>query len=100
MIVISVVDFAFVLLGSSVPVFFFIFTFMCIRLLQIGNTTDRKLKVPVYVVAQKPCVQVSPRSGKSWVSSAGASSHSPSAFSAGVAVVPTFGWQEDSVPRL
>lgn len=58
------------------------------------------MKVPVYVVAQKPCVQVNTRSDKGWFCCVGVSPHSPSAFSAGVAVVPSFDWQEDIVPRL
>lgn len=67
--------------------------------LQDEKTSDRKMKVPVSALAQKPCVQVNTRS-KGWFWSAAVSSHSPSAFSAGVALVPSSDWQEDSVPRL
>lgn len=69
-------------------------------LLQIEKTTDRQMKVPVYVVAQKPCVQVNAGSDKACFCCLGVSSDSLSVFSAGVAVVPSSDWQEDSVPRL
>lgn len=35
--------------------------------LQRGNATDTKMKVPVYDVAQEPCLQVNTRSDKDWV---------------------------------
>lgn len=45
-------------------------------------------------------MQVNARSDKGCFCCVGVSSHSPSAFSAGVAVVPSSDWQEDIVPRL
>lgn len=68
--------------------------------LQIGNATDTKMKVPVYDVAQEPCVQVNTGSDKGWVYSFWCLLSLPSAFCAGVAVVPSSDRQENSVPRL